>query len=281
MERVAGAEFCSASSKRSCDHAPVNVAGSSLREVTATRYVTPFREGGSMPGLVEADDLGMYVVKFRGAGQGVKVLVAEIIVGELARRLGFRIPEIVLVHLDPELARAEPDQEVQELLRASGGLNLGLDYLPGSFDFNPIVRDPGVELATKLLWLDALVLNVDRSWRNPNMLLWHRDVWLIDHGASLYFHYSWSEDRPATKDFRYDASDHAMLPSAASVSEVDAEMADQITPDLLDEVLALVPDEWLEGDPAELRQRYKDFFTYRLANRGWVDSLEAARAARV
>lgn len=252
-----------------------------LREVTATRYVTPFREGGSMPGLVEADDLGMYVVKFRGAGQGVKVLVAEIVVGELARRLGFRIPEIVLVHLDPELARAEPDQEVQELLRASGGLNLGLDYLPGSFDFNPVVRDPGTELATKLLWFDALVLNVDRSWRNPNMLLWHREPWLIDHGASLYFHYSWSPERPATKDYRFDASDHAMLPNAGSVSEVDSEMAAKITPELLDEVLALVPDEWLEGDPAELRQRYKDFFTHRLAHRGWVDSLEAARAARV
>ncbi|NKE55507.1 hypothetical protein FXN61_01180 [Lentzea sp. PSKA42] len=258
----------------------------SLREVTATRYVTPFREGGSMPGLVEADDLGMYVVKFRGAGQGVKVLVAEIIVGELARRLGFRIPEVVLVHLDPELARAEPDQEVQELLRASGGLNLGLDYLPGSFDFNPVVRDPGAELATKLLWLDALTLNVDRSWRNPNMLLWHRDVWLIDHGAALYFHYSWSPEKPATPknhlgDFRFDPSDHAMLPNAGSMSEVDAELAAKITPDLLDEVLALVPDGWLEGDPAELRQRYKDFFTYRLAHRGWVDSLEAARAARV
>ncbi|MDX8149590.1 HipA family kinase [Lentzea sp. BCCO 10_0061] len=257
-----------------------------LREVTATRYVTPFREGGSMPGLVEADDLGMYVVKFRGAGQGVKVLVAEIVVGELARRLGFRIPEIVLVHLDPELARAEPDQEVQELLRASGGLNLGLDYLPGSFDFNPIVRDPGTELATKLLWFDALVLNVDRSWRNPNMLLWHREPWLIDHGAALYFHYSWSEDSRPTpewnmRDYRYDSSDHAMLPNAGSLSEVDAELAAKVTPELLDEVLALVPDEWLEGDPAELRQRYKDFFTYRLNNRGWVDSLEAARAARV
>lgn len=234
-----------------------------------------------MPGLVEADDLGMYVVKFRGAGQGVKVLVAEVVVGELARRLGFRIPEIVLVHLDPELARAEPDQEVQELLRASGGLNLGLDYLPGSFDFNPVVRDPGTDLATRLLWFDALVLNVDRSWRNPNMLLWHREPWLIDHGAALYFHYSWSEERPATKDYRYDSSDHAMLPNAGALSEVDAELAAKVTPELLDEVLALVPDEWLEGDPPELRRRYKDFFTYRLTNRGWVDSLEAARAARV
>src|SRR5688572_25446154 len=186
-----------------------------------------------MPGLVEADDLGMYVVKFRGAGQGVKVLIAEIIVGELARRLGFRVPEIVLVELDPELARAEPDQEVQELLRASGGINLGLDYLPGSFDFNPIVRDPGAELATQVLWLDALTLNVDRSWRNPNMLLWHREVWLIDHGAALYFHHSWSADRPATKEFRFDAGDHTMLPSARGLSEVDAELSAKVTPGLI------------------------------------------------
>jgi len=263
------------------ENVAANVAVSSLREVTATRYVTPFREGGSMPGLVEADDLGMYVVKFRGAGQGVKVLVAEIIVGELARRLGFRVPEMVLVHLDPELARAEPDQEVQELLRASGGLNLGFDYLPGSFDYNPVVRDPGAGLATRLLWFDALTLNVDRSWRNPNMLLWHREPWLIDHGAALYFHYSWSPERPATKDFRYDSSDHAMLPNADALSEVDAELAAAVTPELVGEVLALVPDEWLEDDPAEVRQRYQDFFAHRLANRGWVDSLEAARAARV
>ena len=257
-----------------------------LSAVTATRYVTPLREGGSLPGLMEADDLGTYVVKWRAAGQGVKVLAAEVVCGELARRLALPVPALVTVDVAPELAVGEPDQEVQELLRASGGLNLGLDYLPGSFDFNPVVRDPGVELATRLLWFDALVLNVDRSWRNPNMLLWHREPWLIDHGAALYFHYSWSEgSRPTPewnmRDYRYDASDHAMLPNAASVSEVDSEMAGEVTPELLDEVLALVPDEWLEGDPAELRQRYKDFFTHRLANRGWVDSLEAARAARV
>ncbi|WP_440901488.1 HipA family kinase, partial [Actinosynnema sp.] len=174
-----------------------------LRTVAATRDVTPFREGGSLPGLVEADDLGMYVLKFRGAGQGVKVLVAEIVVGELARRLGFRVPEIVLVELDPELARSEPDQEVQELLRASGGLNIGLDYLPGSFDYNPVVRAPEPAEATRLLWLDGLVLNVDRSWRNPNTLLWHRKLWLIDHGAALYPHHYWRADRFPADRYRF------------------------------------------------------------------------------
>jgi hypothetical protein len=164
-----------------------------------------------LPGLVEADDLGMYVLKFRGAGQGIKALIAEIVVGELARRLGFRVPEIVLVDLDPELARAEPDEEIQDLLRASGGVNLGLDYLPGSFDYNPVVKEPDGELATRLLWLDGLVLNVDRSWRNPNTLLWHRQLWLIDHGAALYFHHGWRADRFPAAEYRFDAGDHLML----------------------------------------------------------------------
>ncbi|GAA3848311.1 hypothetical protein GCM10022243_12930 [Saccharothrix violaceirubra] len=254
-----------------------------LRRVAATRYVTPFREGGSLPGLVEADDLGMYVLKFRGAGQGVKALIAEIVVGELARRLDFRVPEIVLVDLDPELARAEPDQEVQELLRASGGVNLGLDYLPGSFDYNPVVRDPSVEDATRLLWLDALTLNVDRSWRNPNTLLWHRDLWLIDHGASLYFHHSWNPERFPAAKYRFDAADHLMLPFAGPLAGVDAELAARVTPELVREVLALVPDEWLAQDEvfAEPRAAYERFFAARLADRTWVDELEAARVARV
>ncbi|NUT96364.1 MAG: hypothetical protein HOY78_30490 [Saccharothrix sp.] len=255
-----------------------------LRRVAATRYVTPFREGGSLPGLVEADDLGMYVLKFRGAGQGVKALIAEIVVGELARRLGFRVPEIVLVELDPELGRAEPDQEVQELLKASGGLNLGLDYLPGSFDYNPVVREPSTETATRLLWLDALTLNVDRSWRNPNTLLWHRELWLIDHGASLYFHHSWHPDRFPAKTYRFDAADHLMLPFAGPLAEVDADLGARITPAVLDEVLALVPDEWLALDEAfgaGGRAAYAEFFRSRLAQRSWVADLEAARAARV
>jgi len=257
---------------------------SPLRTVTATRYVTPFREGGSLPGLVEAADLGMYVLKFRGAGQGLKALVAEVIVGELARRLGFRVPEIVLVQLDPQLSKAEPDEEIQDLLTASGGLNLGLDYLPGSFDFNPRVRDPGGDLAARLLWLDTLVLNVDRSWRNPNMLLWHREVWLIDHGASLYFHHRWSPGwQPG--EYAYDAGDHVMLPVAGSVTDADRALRPLVTGELLDEVLALVPDEWLDaafGPPAAVRAAYRAFFESRLGQAEiWVPALEEARAARV
>ncbi|WP_312880491.1 HipA family kinase [Actinokineospora xionganensis] len=255
------------------------------RTVVATRYVTPLREGGSLPGLVEADDLGMYVLKFRGAGQGIKVLVAELVVGELARALGFRVPEIVLADLDPELARAEPDQEVQDLLRASGGLNLGFDYLPGVFDFNPLVRDPGPDLAAHLLWFDALVLNVDRSWRNPNLLLWHRDVWLIDHGAALYFHHGWSAGWKPSADYRYDGADHVMMPVAGSVADADAELKPLITRDVLRDVLAIVPDAWLVQDgmtPTELRAAYTAFFESRLASSPrWVETLEAARAARV
>ncbi|CRK57254.1 hypothetical protein [Alloactinosynnema sp. L-07] len=256
-----------------------------LRTVTATRYVTPFREGGSLPGLVEADDLGMYVLKFRGAGQGIKSLVAELIVGELARALGFNVPEIVFADLDPELARAEPDEEVQDLLRASGGLNVGFDYLPGSFDFNPLVRDPGPDLAARLLWLDALTLNVDRSWKNPNLLLWHRDIWLIDHGASLIFHHSWSPAWKPAETYRYDASDHVMLPVAGDIGAADRDLKPLLTPALLAGVLANVPDDWLADDDAtatDIRARYTAFFTARLdSSPAWVDTLEATRAARV
>ncbi|GLZ39746.1 HipA family kinase [Actinokineospora sp. NBRC 105648] len=257
----------------------------SLRAVAATRYVTPLREGGSLPGLVEADDLGMYVLKFRGAGQGVKALVAEVVVGELARALGLRVPEIVLAELDPELGRAEPDEEVQALLRASGGRNLGFDFLPGSFDFNPLVRDPGPALAARVLWLDALVLNVDRSWRNPNLLLWHRDVWLIDHGAALYFHHRFAPGWQPAASYRYDASDHVMLPVAGSLAEADQELRPLVLPALAG-VLALVPEDWLTQDGAfstadEARAAYTAYFEARLADPAWLDDLEAARAARV
>ena len=258
-----------------------------LRTVAATRYVTPFREGGSLPGLIEADDLGMYVLKFRGAGQGLKALTAEIIVGELARRLGFRVPELVLVELDPELSRAEPDEEIQDLLRASPGLNLGIDYLPGSFDFNPRVRDPGSELAARLLWLDTLVLNVDRSWRNPNMLLWHRQFWLIDHGATLIFHHRWVRGWQPAPQYRYDATDHVMMPVAGSIADADAVLRPLVTPALVRDVLALVPDEWLAADaafdsPEQVREAYAAYFAARLSNAAtWVAALEETRAARV
>src|SRR6187551_3231552 len=165
-----------------------------LRTVNATRYVTPLREGGSMPAIVKADDAGMYVLKFRGAGQGPKVLVAEIIVGELARAAGIAMPEIVFIELDADLARAEPDAEIQQLMRASAGLNLAFDYLPGSVTFDPVADEPGALLASSIVWLDAYTSNVDRTARNANMLMWHKRLWLIDHGAALYFHHGWSEN---------------------------------------------------------------------------------------
>ncbi|SHG86381.1 HipA family kinase [Streptoalloteichus hindustanus] len=219
-----------------------------LPEVTAVRYVTPLREGGSLPGVIETDDLGTYVVKFRGAGQGPKALVAEVIGGELARRLGLRTPELVLVDLDPALAPAEPDQEVQDLLRASAGRNLGVDFLPGALGFDAVSFAPEPDLAARVVWLDGLIGNVDRSWRNPNMVVWHGELWLIDHGASLIFHHNW---RNAEQSVRrpYDASDHAMAPFVGDLSTVDRELTALVTPDLLAEVVALVPDDWLADEP--------------------------------
>ncbi|PPK68404.1 hypothetical protein V5P93_004488 [Actinokineospora auranticolor] len=255
-----------------------------LRTVAATRYVTPLREGGSLPGLVEGDDLGMYVLKFRGAGQGLKALVAEVVVGELARGLGLRVPELVLVDLDPDLGRAEPDEEVQELLRASGGRNLGSDFLPGSFDFTPAVRDPGPDLAARVLWLDALVLNVDRSWRNPNLLLWHREVWLIDHGAALYFHHRFAAGWAPATSYRFDAADHIMLGAAGSVEAAHEELAPRV-PAAVDRAVTLIPDDWLDpvfGDPDTARSAYRSYFTARLADAPrWLADVEAARVARV
>ncbi|MDP3714227.1 MAG: hypothetical protein Q8R60_17270 [Mycobacteriales bacterium] len=234
-----------------------------LRTVTATRYVTPLREGGSLPGLVEADDLGTYVVKFVGAGQGRKALVAEVVVGELARRLGFQVPELVLVDLDPAVASSEPDEEVQDLLRASGGVNLGLDFLPGSMTYDALSGDADPELAGRLLWFDAFVENVDRSWRNPNLLRWHGELWLIDHGAALYFHHDWARSQgKATR--AYAAADHVLRAEAASASALP------VTGQLLDEVLALVPDPWLTDEPgfdspAAVRAAYRAHLLERLA----------------
>jgi hypothetical protein len=233
-----------------------------LRTVTATRYVTPLREGGSLPGLMEADDLGTYVVKYVGAGQGRKTLVAEILCASLARAVGLRVPELVLVDVDPALGMSEPDEEVQDLLKASGGLNLGMDFLPGSLGFDPLAHQ--VPEAALVLWFDAFVGNVDRSWRNPNLLMWHRDLWLIDHGATLTFHHAWSRaDGWATKP--YDATTHVL-----------GEAQPRVTPDLPSEALAAavaqVPDVWLvdeEGfaDPDEVRAAYVRVLTDRLAAR--------------
>ena len=258
---------------------------SPLRGVVATRYVLPLREGGSLPGLLEADDLGTYVVKFRGAGQGRKALVAEIIVAQLARAIGLRVPELVLVELDPELARAEPDQEVQDLLRASAGLNLGVDYLPRSFGFDPAADTVDPQTAAKVVWFDALVQNVDRSWRNPNLLCWHGDLWLIDHGAALYFAHNWpTAATVATKPYSH-VSDHVLLPAAGPIPPVAAATAPLLSIEVIEAATAVVPDEWLAEEPGfdspqEVRVAYRDVIASRLAaGDAWVPQLEDARAS--
>jgi hypothetical protein len=251
--------------------------------VTATRYVTPLREGGSLPGIVEADDLGTYVVKFHGAGQGRKALIAEVIAGELARRLGFRVPDQVIVDLDPVIGRHEPDEEVQDLLKASTGWNLGVDFLPGSLGYDPLAWPTDSAFASRVVWFDALIGNVDRSWRNPNMLVWHGDVWLIDHGASLYFHHAWANAaKLITKP--YDTGDHVLSPFAKDLARADRELAPQITEDLLREVTALVPEVWLEGEPGfadsqAVREAYVEQLMARAsAPRSWLPSTANAAA---
>ncbi|WP_369136819.1 HipA family kinase [Modestobacter versicolor] len=255
-----------------------------LAAVTATRYVTPLREGGSLPGLMEADDLGTYVVKWRAAGQGVKVLAAEVVCGELARRLSLPVPALVTVDVAPELAVGEPDQEVQELLRNSAGVNLGMDYLPGALDFEAGAARVGAELAGRVLWFDALVGNVDRSWRNPNMLFWHGRLHLIDHGAALTFHHNWP-GAPAAVARPYDAAQHALVECEPDVRAADAALAPLVTRALLTDVLGQVPDAWLEGPdpddaPDDVRERYAAQLLDRLAARdAWLPGVVAAAAA--
>ncbi|HEV7492504.1 HipA family kinase [Baekduia sp.] len=252
-----------------------------LRSVRATRYVTPLREGGSMPGLVEADDDGLYVVKFRGAGQGLKALIAEVVVGEVARALGLRVPEIVLVEVDPLLAAAEPDPEIQELVQASGGSNAALDFLPGALPFSP-AAPVGVtaELAADIVWLDALSANVDRTPRNPNMLIWHEQLWLIDHGAALYRHHAatWPQGA-ATATFPLIA-DHVLLPFAGSIAEADERLAPRLDRAVLERIVSAVPDDWLGDDAALAREIYVDYFAKRLtAPRAFAVEAEEARRA--
>ncbi|MEV1024718.1 HipA family kinase [Streptomyces sp. NPDC050264] len=244
-----------------------------LREVTATRYVNPLHTGGSVPGVVEADDLGTYVLKFTGSAQGVKALVAEIVVGELARRLGLRFPELVLAHFDPAVAADEPHQEVQDLLRASAGLNLGMDFLPGAADFTPEVAEefPVTPLeAGRIVWLDALTVNVDRTVHSSNLMVWPTSgtvrprLWLIDHGAALVFHHRWDAAAP---DKAYDFRHHALGGYAPDTRAADAELAPRVTEELLREVVALVPDAWLTDEPGfESPDAVRDaYVTYLLA----------------
>jgi hypothetical protein len=249
-----------------------------LRSVAATRYVTPLREGGSLPGLVEADDDGLYVVKFRGAGQGTRALVAEIVAGELARALGLAVPEQLIVEIDPAIGLAEPDPEIQELILASPGGNLGVDFLPGAASYSPAAgwRTSAAQ-AAEVVWFDALVTNVDRTPRNPNLLIWHEQLWLIDHGAALYLHHGGL--RPAvhaTQPFPQIA-EHVLLGCADSILAADERLAAKIDRRLLESILALVPSDWLAGEQA---QSYVDYLTLRLRQpRVFVEEAERARAS--
>lgn len=243
-----------------------------IRSIAAVRYVTPLREGGSLPAIVEGDDEGLYVLKFRGAGQGPKALVAELVAGELARALGLPVPEIVLATLDAELARTEGDPEIQHLIRASAGLNLALDYLPGAVAFDPVVEQVDADLASAIVWFDAYTSNVDRSARNTNLLVWHRRLWMIDHGAALYFHHDWDGwlER-ASRPFA-PIREHVLLPFATRLEESDAHLAPRITRPLLDAILAEVPDGWLcvdapFTDPAAHRAAYVEYLCRRLSAR--------------
>ncbi|WP_432493854.1 HipA family kinase [Kineococcus auxinigenes] len=258
-----------------------------LRSVTATRYVLPLREGGSMPGLCEADDLGTYVVKFSGAGQGRRVLVAEVLAARLAAALDLAVPELVVAEVDPVIGRGEPDEEVQDLLLRSPGPNLGMDFLPGALSFDPAVDPVEAGWAARVLWFDALVLNVDRSWRNPNALWWGDRPWLIDHGAALYFHHDWARAAASTSRPLRHAEDHLLLGAAEDVTEADAACAALLTPDVLRAAVDDVPEVWLHDEPGfasaeQVRAAYLDWFTARLAPpRPWVTELAAAqRGAR-
>jgi hypothetical protein len=233
-----------------------------MRTVAVSRYVTPLREGGSLPAIVEADDEGMYVLKFRGAGQGPKALIAELVAGEIARACGLPVPEIVLAQLDPDLARTEPDPEIQELIKASAGLNLALDYLPGSVTFDPVVEATEAALASSIVWFDAFVTNIDRTARNANMLLWHRKLWLIDHGAALFFHHSADDFAARAHDVFPQVKDHVLLPFAAALEDADARLAARLTPDVVQGVVDLIPGEWF-GESGE-RDAYFRFLIRRL-----------------
>ncbi len=256
-----------------------------IRTVTATRYVTPLREGGSLPAIVEADDDGLYVLKFRGAGQGPKVLIAELLCGELARALGLPVPEIVLAELDPAIGRNEPHQEIQDLLAASAGLNLALDFLPGALAFDPLmVAAVEPALAARIIWFDALVTNVDRTPRNTNLLLWHRQLYLIDHGAALYFHYTWADWAERARGRFAQVKDHVLLPVAGDLRAVDAELAPLVTPELIERLVAAIPVSWLAaaetpfGAVAAQRAAYMAYLLERLTGpRHFVEEAIHAR----
>lgn len=241
-----------------------------LRTVDALRYITPLREGGSLPAIVEADDSGLYVLKFRGSGQGPKALIAELLAGEIGRVLGLDVPELVFMTLDPLLARTEPDPEIQALIRASAGLNIASDYLPGAVTFDPLAWSPDADLASRIVWFDAFMTNVDRTAKNVNMLVWHRRLRLIDHGAALYMHHDWEHALARSRDPFERIRDHVLLPQASRIAEVDAALAAQITPDVLEQLVAQIPAQWLADAGGDARRA--DYITYL------TQRLEAPRA---
>lgn len=242
-----------------------------LRRQQVTRYITPLREGGSLPALAEADDVFKYVVKFRGAGHGKKALIAELVGGEIARALGLKVPELVFLDIDEDFGRTEGDEEIQDLLKASRGLNLGLHFLSGALTVDPYVNPVDETLASEIVWLDAFITNVDRTVKNTNMLVWNGETWLIDHGAALYFHHSWRDwEKAAMSPFPY-IKDHALIRRATRIEEVDKLLRQRISPRTLDRIVDLIPDEWLEWEgvqetPSQLRDVYKRFLTTRLKN---------------
>ncbi|WP_143307136.1 HipA family kinase [Chitinophaga vietnamensis] len=255
-----------------------------LRTVNVTRYVTPLREGGSMPAIAEADDGFLYVLKFRGAGQGIKALIAELIGGETARALGLKVPELVFASLDEAFGRTEPDEEIQDLNKASVGLNLALHYLMGSITYDPSVVKIDPLLASKIVWLDCLLTNVDRTPRNTNMLMWNRELWLIDHGASLYFHHNWSNWEEQAKRPFVQVKDHVLLPQASRLEEVDTTFRQLLTEEKIRAIVALAPDEWLtaEDTPEATREVYIRFLMTRIANADiFVKEAQHAREALI
>ncbi|WP_417886800.1 HipA family kinase [Zunongwangia sp.] len=242
-----------------------------LRTVNVTRYITPLREGGSLPALADADDGFKYVIKFRGAGHGSKALIADLIGGEIARFLGFKVPEIVFANLDEAFGRTEGDEEIQDLLKGSQGLNLGLHFLSGAINYDPAVTEIDPKTASEIVWLDAYLTNIDRTFRNTNMLSWHKELWLIDHGASLYFHHSWTNwEKTAKTPFSF-IKDHVLLPQAKYLEEADKKFNKIITSEVLQNIVNLIPEKWLlwEGtneSPEEIREIYLDFLSIRLTH---------------
>jgi hypothetical protein len=243
---------------------------STIRTVTVNRYITPLREGGSLPAIVEADDNFLYVLKFRGAGQGIKALVAELIGGELARLVGLRVPEIVFSLVDPAFGRTEPDEEIQDLLKASEGLNLGLHFLSGAITFDPVVTKIDPLEASQIVWLDSLLTNVDRTARNTNLLMWQKELWLIDHGAALYFHHSWEAWKEQSERPFVQIRDHVLLPLASELATVDETFRAILTPQRIRTILSAIPDDWINSsaypEPGEVRSVYEAFLLNRLSH---------------